>query len=150
MIEKIGIAILPVLVAALLASIISRKNKDKERFNLACDNLHQSFLDTVNMFSNQDITAGLYEHLVASFPLHKKAVIDFRRHLNWFRHRGLDGAWNDYRYGIKKAYPPPEKELQIPHLVQYYEGLAWNDEIEETKKLVLRRIHKILSYAKSK
>jgi hypothetical protein len=114
MIGNLLIAVLSVLLTALLTSIITRKQKDKERFKVACDELNRSFLDTITLFSSQDIPTGLYEHLVTSFPLHKKAIIDFRRHLSWLQLRGIDNASNDYRYGTKKAYPPPEKEFPIP------------------------------------
>jgi hypothetical protein len=152
-INSIGPYILQIAGALMLAAIgayLAGLNNRRNRYHIISDSFHHSFLETISMFSNQDIDSGLYEHLEISFHLHKKAVLAFRTHLGFFRCIGFDRAWNNYRYGIKKTNPKPEQELPIPPLVQYYEGLNWKETIGDTKKLVLERIHKLLEFADPK
>ena len=151
-IDYVGEHILPITgtiivlaIGAYFAGITGRQS----RFACACRDFKTVFLSTEDLFSNQDISDGLYEHILTEFSPHKRAVLAFYRSLGPWRRRGFRKAWNNYRYGINKAYPPPYKEMGFDPLVQYYEGLTWGD-VEETKQLVLKRIHKILSYANAK
>ena len=151
-IDYIGSKILPIagtLIFAVIGYYFVTLNRRMTKFNSASDSFYQAFGNTINLFSDQNITDGLYEHLVDNFNIHKTAVINFRRHLGWFKRKGFDKAWNNYRYDINKTYPPPDTELEIPHLVQYHEEFTWG-EIEKTKKDVLNRIHKLTLYSKPK
>jgi hypothetical protein len=153
-INSVGPYILPAAGALILAAIVAYLaglNNRRSRFHLVSDDFYRSFLDAIALFSDQDATTGLYEYLETSFPAHKKAILAFRNNLGFFRRRGLDKAWNSYRYDINKKYPPPDKELSIPILSEFADQFQWDVETrEKTKEVVLAKIQRIVRYARQK
>jgi len=97
-IEKLSIVILPILVAALLTSVIRRKHKDKERFNLACDAINFAFNSELATLKNPSLDNPIdpYILLVAGFDKHRTAVIEFRRFLGYVCQRKFDRTWYNY------------------------------------------------------
>lgn len=98
MIEKLLIWALPILLTALLTSIISRKHKDKERFNHACDALRSAFNHELAALKNPscDNPIDPYSLLVISFDKHRTAIEEFRQFIKESQQSKFDQAWRNY------------------------------------------------------
>ena len=99
MIEKLLIWALPVLLAALLSSIIMRKHKANERFNLAGDALREAFAPELTRLQTSE-AFGLTEipdMLKVGFAKHYAAINEFRFFLKGDDLNAFNKAWDQYQ-----------------------------------------------------
>ncbi len=93
---------LPVLLAALLTSIITRKLKDKERFNKAADKFYGAFINQLtflksNINPGSGDTSNIGEYLRAHrVRYHQNAFEIFCKCLSGSERKSIDKAWAEY------------------------------------------------------
>lgn len=144
------IPFLTFFMGLLIGNRLALGRDKRKEFIVASQEFYNTFLDLRDRFSDQSNKEQLDEYLVKNFSSHKKSVISFRQYIPWYKRKSFDRAWNNYRYGVNESVPPPEKELPLPILSEYWEGLSYGENDEETREVVLLRIHKLLSFAKIK
>ncbi len=143
-VEKICLIILPVLLTALIGSIIWRKQKEKELFDRLYDVFHSAFATELaflvsDIKSHSSIHGTAYDVLTKSLNKHRHAVDVFGRELNKRKRERFDETWNNYLY--PNGY---NKDADFP-LLDYAEG----DDFEK-RKLAHSKISKLLEVAKPK
>ena len=145
MIETYFFWALPVLLGALLTSVITRKHKEKERFNFACDTFQSAFDDELATLKNPSLEnpVDIYTLLVNAFDKHRIAVEKFRLFLKRRRRRKFCQAWRNYY-----AYDDTGEEA-TDFLLKYSPG--WGNKLpSECRKLAIANIEKLLEFAKHK
>jgi hypothetical protein len=134
---------LSILLTALLTSITSRKHKDKERFNHACDALRSAFNQELAALKSPscDNPVDPYMLLVASFDKHRTAIEEFRPFIKKSRQRKFDQAWRNYY-----AYDNTGEE-STEFLLKYAPG--WEQKpIWELRALATANIEVVIEFAK--
>jgi hypothetical protein len=118
-IEKLSIITLPILIAALLTSIIRRNHKDKERFDTAYDIFCAAFADELaflvsDIKQQSSIRGTAFDILTKALNKHRGAIDTYTRVLPKRKGKGFGEAWDKYLYpdGIKEVRP----------LIYYAEG----------------------------
>lgn len=133
-IKIISLAGLSIIFFKIYLSIREDKNKIMCQ---AADKLFESFIDEIQGLSLEKGDA--YEILRQAFSKHEKAYTQFRPYLSGKVLRKFDEAWREYSCGREENSPP--------FLEQYF--AAGNEAIaKEKRKLALKKILKILSFAK--
>ena len=133
--EKLSLIILPILLTALIASIITRKHKDREKFNEAADRFQEAFIVQLNVLkdgvnSGKGDNSNIGEYLRAHYvSTHLNAFRTFENALSNRKRKPINRAWNKYcnfnQYSDKKNQ-------------------------EEIKKLALKYLKDVLRFAKHK
>ena len=136
---------LPVLLTALLGSILTRKHKEKERFNSACDTFLSAFTNELaflvsDIKPNNSIHGTTHDILTKALNNHRHAVDMFMRVLPKRKRKGFNKAWESYLY--PNGY---NKDADFP-LLDYADYAAGND--FETRKFAHSKITDLLKYAK--
>jgi len=131
----ISIGLLILLFLAIYRSARRQKTHPQMR---ASEKLMTSFMDAV-----QDLSQGkgdAYEILKEAFPKHEQAYLQFRSRMGGRACKRFDEVWLDY-FCSGNGNPTPFRD-------QYFAG---GDELlaKEKRHLALRRIKRILSFAKS-
>jgi hypothetical protein len=93
---------LPVLLAALFTSIITRKHKDREKFNEVADRFQEAFIIQLNVLEanvnpGRGDTSNIGEYLKAHFvSTHLNAFRTFKNSLSCRKGKAIDKAWAEY------------------------------------------------------
>lgn len=138
--EMFAVKILSILFLILLffaAYRSARRQKSHPQMRVA-EIFLTSFIDAV-----QDLSQGkgdAYEMLKDDFPRHEKAYLEFRSRLRGRSRKHFDEAWKDY-YCSGNGNPARFRE-------QYSAG-GDNLVAQEKRQLALRRIKRILSFART-
>jgi hypothetical protein len=127
-------AVLLLIFVRIYLSI--RKNRRKPRL-LASVKFSEAFIDEI-----QDLSQGkgdAFEFLRGSFSKHERAYRKFRTCLKGKTLQKLDEAWGEYFYGSEddNSHSCPEQYFAAGNI-----SLA-----REKRKLALKRIQKLLSFA---
>ncbi len=144
--EKLSFIILPLLITAFLYSIITRKQKEREKFNdaaAAFRNKVLNALEGIHPISCSWWDESLFPKFQQSVPIIETAVAEF-----WYfvkRKTAFDGAMKDYRdYCQQRKYirgAPHMAYGNTPTLPK-----SEPDPIEEFENIV----NHLLSFAKNK
>lgn len=130
---------LPVLLAALLTSVITRKHKERERFNNAADEFRTTFIEEQRLLSYDSLAdrTGTNAHgiIKAAIDRHEIAMIKFKPFVRKTDIEAYEKAWKEYAGDSK-------------HLEQY--SCTRSIEIPEKKKLALERMNTLLKFAEPK
>ena len=133
---------LPILLTALIGSIIYRKHKEKERFDAACNVFLSAFTNELAFLVSDtkpqsSMHGTTYDILGKSLNKHRHAIDVFGRALAKRKRKGFDKAWQEYLY-------PSGYNEKAPHpLLDYADG----DDFEK-RKLAHSKISELLKYAK--
>lgn len=106
-IEKLLVITFPVLLTALLASIITRNFKKRQRLIAAADNLRAAFapalaqVDAARSHNGTHCAPDLDGFLLAAIQEQATAIKAFRFLLEVRRHQAYDMAWTEYREAVK-------------------------------------------------
>ncbi|MBI4619570.1 MAG: hypothetical protein HY739_05355 [Desulfobacterales bacterium] len=146
MIEKILLGIFPVLIGVLITSIVTRKYKDKERFNIAYNTLHEAFASELSTLENPTYNKTVDPHklLTDAFNKHRTAATTFRHFLEEPRKREFNQAWRNYY-----AQDDYEGEETTEFLFKYSPYLG-NNTVKECTDMAIANIEKLLKVAKHK
>jgi len=142
--EKYWLWALPVLLTALLGSVIYRKQKDKEKFDVAheafCAAFAAEFAFLVSDIKpDSSIHGTTYAILIKALNKHTYAVDVFGRMLPKRKRHSFNKAWEDYQY--PNCY---NEKADFP-LLDYADG----DDFEK-RKLAHSKISLLLEIAKPK
>jgi hypothetical protein len=132
------------------------KSRDKESretidFNKAADEFRNAFLPELAFLKhnvvipeNERMYTTLAEYLQSGFiNRHLKAFEIFRNYLSSKERKDIDKAWEQYCHDKDNSIALYYEQFEI-------EGKKPTDKIESEKELVLKRIEKILKFAKHK
>lgn len=140
--EKYLLWALPVLLTALLGSIIFRKQKSNEQFDSICKTFRAAFTEELTFLVSDikpqnSIHGNTYAILEKALNKHRSAVDIFARALPVIKRGSFNKAWKDY------LYPNGYNKKAVFPLLDYAEG----DDFEK-RKLAHIKISKLLEYAK--
>lgn len=98
MIKSILIGSFTVLLGALFTSIIPRKQKERERFNIAYDAFKSSFNPTIQIIESSSRVEADYVAFPGHFANQDAAVVAFSDHLTGKRRsRIFQEKWKEYK-----------------------------------------------------
>jgi hypothetical protein len=107
---------LPVLLAALLTSIITRKYKDRERFNNAADEFRAAFIEEQRLLSYNSLadTTGTNARDIIKNAInrHEIAMIKFKPFVCKSEIGNYEKTWKDYAGDSKHL----EKYSAVRHI----------------------------------
>jgi hypothetical protein len=144
-VEKLCFSILPLLITALLYSVVTRKQKEREKFIDASNKFREAFFDEIR-FINRDYAvdrAGrdIPEVLAAAADKHETALIAFMEVLNKRKKTNIKKAWNTYTGNDK---------VTGKYTFRQYATYNKFKDAENIRQRALDRIDDILKFAKPK
>jgi hypothetical protein len=131
---------LPVLLGALLTSVITRKHKERERFNDAAAEFRAAFIEEQRLLDHNSFadraSAGSASSIIKNaIHNHERAMIKFEPFICHSRIEDYKKAWHDYA-GDNNGFPQYTGDTAIKK--------------EKGRKLALDRINNLLEFAKHK
>lgn len=140
--EKIAFIALPILLTALLGSIINRSLKDRDAFVSACVSFKNAFKDELAILKNPTSEDSCpYDLLNGAFDKHRKAVHDFGLALSNRKRRLFYEAWYQYSTCDNGKKEGPE------FLLKYAPGWVMRP-VYECRKHAISNLEKLLSFAR--
>jgi hypothetical protein len=121
LIEKIIIGSLGIFLTALFSSIIPRKHKEQERFNIAYDAFKSSFNPTIQTIEKSSKVEADYVAFPGYFADQDAAEIAFRNNLAGKRLRRFNEKWAEYKQHQKRY--TEEYEMCVVNIRFYGEYL---------------------------
>ena len=131
-------------ILACISAYFFYRNACKVRFANASIALRAAFAPEIATLESPVVNSNIRDILIGAFDRHSEAAVNFRGNLNWFRKRRFNMAWKQYHSGHKfdpEAFGIKTKD----RLFLDFFSIEPPEKPEET---YLKRIHKILSYAK--
>ncbi len=146
-IEKLSFILLPILIGVLLTSIITRKHKEKERFNEAKDRLHAAFNPTLGQlvfardYKSTHEAPDIDGQLDSALPIQTEAIESYRRFVPKDKQPEYQKAWDDYRSWAKKSQGVFAARFVIQEDPKFIIK-------EDPYDFIAQKIHTILQFAK--
>jgi len=143
-----------VLVGGLITYWIQRTLERRRTFNRCADEFTLAFFDELLAMANRDRTDNLHCIIEDSLAKHFRAVARFRAVFKGKQLKDFDRAWQDYagdrqvQWCLSESPPFP-----LPSLDQYHDRLFMPKdaaEREEAREEVIRKLERLLAFAKPK
>lgn len=95
--QQIAKILIPILITALLGSVITRQHKARDRFVEAYDRFKETFIPTIQTLERTSRGPGDFFAFPENFIKQETAMIAFRDNLRGKRRRLFDEKWNEYK-----------------------------------------------------
>lgn len=143
--EKLCFIILPLLITAFLYSIVTRKQKEREKFLEVANKFRESFTEEIRFidrsFAVDRAGRDIPEVLNAEFDKHERAFIAFMGVLSERKKAKIKEAWQAYTGDDKVTGKYTFKQYTTYH--NFKDG-------EKIRNTALKNINALLEFAKPK
>ena len=141
MTEKIIIGVIVGVIGAVIVHRLTLRRNRWEKYLQAGVDFREVFIPAIDRLKHgpvEHLYIDTYSILTHALREQRIAYERFRLYLPWFKRKGLDRAWQQYLNGDGKETPEP------------FDAYVDAGDISESElhALALRRIEKLLSYAK--